>query len=70
MQEMVCWWSIYIIHEGYNITITDFDANDKNEIMIIMINDVSRCSNCPIITNNNNNDNYIKTITIKFTITD
>ena len=38
--------------------------------MIIMTNDVSSCSKSPIVTNNINNNNYIKAITIKFTITD
>ena len=67
---MVYWQSIYIRYQGYNSTITDVEANNKNEIMIIMTSNASRCSKCPLVTNNNNNDNYIKTITIRFTITD
>ena len=70
MQEMVYQQSIHNIYKGNSITITGIEANNKNEIMIIMTSDVSSCSNSPMITNNNNNDNYIKTITIKFTITD
>ena len=70
MQEMVYWQPIYNIYKENSITITDIEANNKNEIMIIMTRDVSSCSKSPIVTNNNNNDNYIKTITIKFTITD
>ena len=68
MQEMICWQSIYKIYKGNSII--DIEANNKNKIMIIMTSNVSSCSNSPIVINNNINDNYIKTITIKFTITD
>ena len=61
-------FTIYI--KGNSITITDIEINNKNEIMIFMASDISSYNDSPIITNNNNNDNYIKTITIKFTITD
>ena len=68
---MVYWQSIYNIYKGNSITITDIEANNKkNEIIIILTSDVSSCSKSPMVTNNNNIDNYIKTITIKFTITD
>ena len=67
MQEIVYWQSTYKIHKGKGIT--DIGANNKNETMIIMTSDVSSYSKSPIVINNINNDNYIRTITIKFTIT-
>ena len=56
MYEMNYWQSIYIIYKGYHITITDIDANNKNENMIFITSDVSNYNNRPLVTNNNNND--------------
>ena len=70
MQEIDYQQSIYIVYKGNNITITDIDANNKNEIIIFITSDVSGYSDNPLVTNNNSNNKYKKTITIEYIIVD
>ena len=67
MHEMDYWQSIYIKYKGHNITTTNINIINKNEIMKILTCNTGNYQDSALMTSNNNNHKHNKTITIKHT---